>query len=117
MQDRPPIQQKSQDLPMRRIIAVDFDGTLCKSKWPSIGRPKWWWIWKAKRNKRRGAILILWTCREGSLLDAAVKWCAGHGLTFDFVNENVPAMNAFYGNDSRKIGAHEYWDDRARRAW
>jgi len=37
-------------------------------------------------------------------------------LEFDAVNANLPEMNALYGNDSRKIGADFYIDDKAVRA-
>lgn len=96
-----------------RIIAVDFDGTLCESAWPEIGAPKRHWIDRALKERKCGSKLILWTCREGSMLDKAVEWCKQFGLEFDAVNENLPEQNALYGNDSRKIGADEYWDDKA----
>lgn len=95
------------------VIAIDFDGCLCENAWPDIGRPNIPVIEKAKREQDAGAKLILWTCREGEMLEKAVNWCAGHGLEFDAHNANLPEMNALYGNDSRKIGADEYWDDKA----
>ena len=50
------------------------------------------------------------------------KWCKEHGLEFDYINENVPENVEKWGNDSRKIFAHEYIDDKAtnpvkERAW
>lgn len=102
-------------LPARgyKIIAVDFDGTLCESAWPEIGAPKRNWIDRAIAERKRGSKLILWTCREGEKLDKAVEWCKQFGLEFDAVNENLQEQNELYGNDSRKIGADEYWDDKA----
>ena len=44
-----------------------------------------------------------------------MNWCAGHGLEFDAHNENVQELIDLYGNDCRKIGADEYWDDKAVR--
>ena len=41
-------------------------------------------------------------------------WCAGFGLYFDAVNQNVPERMAYYGSDSRKISADAYIDDRAQ---
>ena len=55
------------------------------------------------------------TLTGGDALDAAVRWCAEHGLTFDAVNENLPERIALYASDSRKVSADEYWDDRAIR--
>ena len=94
------------------IYAIDFDGTLCHIAWPDIGPPRKRMIRKAKRLKRRGHKLILWTCREGELLDRAVIWCAYHGLCFDAVNENLPERIAQYGGDCRKISADFYYDDK-----
>ena len=99
---------------MRKIIAVDFDGVLCEDQWPQIGPEKKDIIELAKYRKQAGAALILWTCRCGEQLDEAVSWCRERGLEFDAVNENLPERVAFYGSESRKISADEYWDDKAR---
>ena len=96
-----------------KIIAVDFDGCLCENKWPEIGKPNEAIIRQLLAEREWGAKLILWTCREGKMLAEAVEWCRRFGLEFDAVNANLPEMNAMYGNDSRKIGADEYWDDKA----
>jgi hypothetical protein len=64
-------------------------------------------------EQRNGAKLILWTCRTGALLDAAVSWCKDEGLTFDAVNENLPEIIEAFGSDTRKIFANEYIDDLA----
>lgn len=98
----------------RRVIAVDFDGVLCEDQWPQIGPEKKDIIELAKYRKQTGAALILWTCRCGEQLDEAVSWCRERGLEFDAVNENLPERVAFYGSESRKISADEYWDDKAR---
>ena len=99
----------------RRIIAVDFDGGLCRNKWPEIGEPNTRAIEKLIRRKREGDRIILWTCRIGEELDEAVDWCEEHGLTFDAVNDNLKSQKEQFNNNPRKIFAHEYWDDRAVR--
>lgn len=96
------------------IIAIDFDGTLCENRWPEIGPPVPEAVDAARRARDNGAKLILWTCREGALLDDAVNWCRAQGLSFDAVNENLPEIIEAYGENCRKISATEYWDDRAR---
>lgn len=96
-----------------KIIAVDFDGTLCESKWPEIGRANQPVINTLLQRQAEGDKLILWTCRFGQLLDAAVMWSLQHGLRFDAVNANLPERVAEYGNDCRKISADEYWDDKS----
>ena len=57
-----------------KIYAVDFDGTLCENAWPNIGEPKSDVIYMLKKLRKEGSKLILWTCREGVLLDEAVMW-------------------------------------------
>lgn len=46
-----------------KIIAVDFDGTLCENNWPEIGEPKKEVITYLKGRQAAGDKLILWTCR------------------------------------------------------
>ena len=96
-----------------RTIAVDFDDTLFKTAWPEIVAPNWPVINAAKKAQREGADLILWTTREGEYLAEALEACASVGLTFAAVNDNTPYMKELWGNSPRKIGADEYWDDRA----
>jgi len=98
-----------------RIIAVDFDGCLCKNDWPNIGLANLDAIEELKAIQKRGNWIILWTCRCGEALEEAVAWCAKHQLYFDAVNENMPNIIRDFGSDTRKIYADEYWDDRAIR--
>ena len=95
------------------VIAVDFDGTLCKEKWPEIGVPNTALIQWLISRKVMGDKLILWTCRVGDMLNEAVMWCKAQGLTFDAVNENLPENVEKYGNDCRKVFADMYLDDKA----
>ena len=99
------------------VIAVDFDGTLCENAWPDIGEPNRWVIQFFKLLRSAGNKLILWTCREGQMLDDAVTWCKDHGLEFDAVNANLPERIAEYGTDPRKIGADYYCDDHNFDGW
>lgn len=98
---------------MRKAIAIDFDGCICTNAYPDIGAPNWSVINKACAEHAAGAGLILWTCREGELLRQAVDACTKWGLHFDAVNNSLPSWIAAFGNHPRKIGATEYWDDRA----
>ena len=100
---------------MRDAIAIDFDGCLCVNAYPDIGAPNWGVIAKAEERQASGAGLILWTCREGLLLQAAVQACREWGLTFDAINESLPDWIEAFGTRPRKVGATEYWDDRAVR--
>ena len=100
---------------MRKAIAIDFDGCLCTDAYPEIGEPIWPVIYRAKAEQRAGAGLILWTCREGQILRDAIAACEGWGLTFDAVNESLPDWIEEFKTRPRKVGASEYWDDRAVR--
>lgn len=97
----------------KKAIAIDFDGCLCSNKYPKIGEPHWDVINKAKEKQNEGYGLILWTCREGDLLLDAIEACRAWGLEFDTINESLPEWINAWGNCPRKIGATEYWDDRA----
>ena len=98
---------------VKKIIAVDFDGTLCENKWPEIGAANWDLIWYLQSQQdQNGAKLILWTCRAGEQLDEAVKWCELNGLRFDAINKNLPESIELFGEDTRKVFANEYIDDR-----
>lgn len=98
---------------LRKAIAIDFDGCLCTDAFPAIGEPNWPVIKRAQAEQRAGAGLILWTCREGQILQDAIAACEGWGLTFDAVNESLPDWIEAFGTQPRKVGASEYWDDKA----
>ena len=99
--------------PKAKIIAVDFDGCLCANQFPDIGAGIYETIRYLKKEQRNGARLILWTCRRGERLTAAVNWCAEQGLFFEAVNENLPDVIEDFGGDTRKIYADVYLDDKA----
>ena len=90
------------------IYAVDFDNTLAVTRFPEIVEPKRKIVAAVKMLKA-----ILWTSRAGRDLEAAVEWCHGQGLEFDAVNEPLPEQVARWGNDTRKVYADFYIDDKA----
>lgn len=94
------------------IIAIDFDGTLFETDYPTIVSPNLGVIDAAKWCKECGDKLILWTCREGAELDAAIQACREYGLEFDAVNDNLPEAKAEWENNPRKVAADDYWDDK-----
>ena len=97
-----------------KIYAVDFDQTLAFGTWPSAENPNYDLIDKLNNLQKEGNKIILWTCRTGSRLEAAVKLCSDNGLEFDAINENLPEVLAMYDNeDSRKITADYYIDDKS----
>ena len=55
------------------IIAVDFDGTIVEHRYPKIGKEIPFAIATLKKLQKERNLLILWTVREGELLDEAVN--------------------------------------------
>lgn len=102
-----------QKVKLKKAIAIDFDGCICTNKYPNIGEPNWDVINKAIEEQKNGAGLILWTCREGEPLKKALEACDNWGICFDAVNESLPEWIEVWGNTPRKVGASEYWDDKA----
>ena len=98
---------------MKRVIAVDFDGTLCENRYPKIGAPNKALIDQLIEEQKSGSLVILWTCRDRQMLKDAVRWAKEQGLIFDYVNRNVPERIRAYKGDTRKISADVYVDDRA----
>lgn len=97
----------------RKIIGVDFDGTLAVTRgtYPRIQGPIQEVIDYVKSEQAAGAYLILITMREYDELKDAVAWAKEQGLRFDAVNDNLPQMKEFFGNNPRKIFCNEYLDD------
>lgn len=72
------------------IYCVDFDGTLCESRFPDIGKPNIALINHLIKRRKQGNKIILWTCRVNERLQEAVEWCKGYGLEFDAVKRICP---------------------------
>lgn len=95
-----------------KIVAVDFDGTLVEDKYPKIGQPILAVFDVVKGLKANGVKVILWTCRDGKYLEEAVNCCRSLGLEFDAINENIEETKTLFGNDTRKVYANLYIDDK-----
>lgn len=93
------------------VIAVDFDGTIVKHKYPSIGKELPFAIKTLKLLQQKGHKLVLWTYRSGKELEEAVKFCEKRGLIFHAVNNDFEGEE-FDNTYSRKIYADVYIDDR-----
>lgn len=96
------------------VVAVDFDNTIAYTKYPKIIKPLPYAIDVLKFLMNDPyTILILWTCREKEDLQDALNWLEVHNVRFDYVNENCKELMELYGNDTRKIGADIYIDDKS----
>jgi hypothetical protein len=100
----------------KKIIAIDFDGTLSYGDYPACG----------PRNENLINLLkkllsypledrnyyILWTSRTKEPLAAAIAWLKVEGIVFDAVND-IPEALKETTSYTRKIHALYYVDDRA----
>ena len=93
-------------------IAVDFDGTIVEHRYPQIGKEIPFAIDTLKMLQQEGHWLILWSVREGKLLEEAVEWCKARGLEFYAVNSDYPEDDAPKGDRSRKLTAELFIDAR-----
>ena len=94
------------------IIAVDFDGTIVEHEYPKIGKEKIFATETLRQLINDGHRLILWTVREGEVLDEAVEWCRQRGVEFYAVNKDFPEENISKNEQfSRKIKADVWIDD------
>lgn len=94
------------------IIAVDFDGTIVKHRYPEIGEEIPFATEALKMLIRDRHRLILWTVREGKLLEEAVEWCRERGVEFYAVNRDYPEEETAHNGFSRKLKADLFIDDR-----
>jgi hypothetical protein len=95
-------------------IAVDFDGTIVEHRYPEIGKEIPFATATLRRLMDDGHRLILWSVREGQLLDDAVEWCRQRGVEFYAVNQNFEGDVPGDGNSSysRKLKVQLFIDDR-----
>lgn len=92
------------------VIAVDFDGTIVEHRYPRIGKPIPFAIETLQKLHADRHLLILWTVREGELLQEAIDYCASKGLHFYAHNANFPEENRL--DAPRKLTADIFIDDR-----
>ena len=95
------------------VIAVDFDGTIVEHKYPEIGREKPFATEVLRMLIAERHQLVLWTVREGKLLDEALEWCRERGVEFWSVNSDSSDMfkEAKSKNISCKLNADVFIDD------
>lgn len=94
-------------------IAVDFDGTLVTHEYPKIGKPIPFAIETLKKLQTDDHHqIILWSVREGELLEEAVEYCRKKGLEFYAVNSNYPEETVVEHSAPRKLTADLFIDDR-----
>lgn len=94
------------------IIAVDFDGTIVTHEYPKIGKPIPFAIETLRKLQQEDHHqIVLWSVREGRLLQEAIDYCKERGLEFYSVNSNYPEETDEH-NAPRKINADLWIDDK-----
>lgn len=93
------------------VIAVDFDGTIVEHDYPRIGRPMPFAIETLKQLQKDGHTLLLWTVRDGDLLQEAIDYLEKNGVVFYAYNKNYPEEEVTMMS-SRKLNADIFIDDR-----
>jgi hydroxymethylpyrimidine pyrophosphatase-like HAD family hydrolase len=97
----------------KRIIAVDFDGTIVKQE-DDLNCREFVLLPYAKEVVSwiyDNFYVILWTCRTGQMLQNAIDFLDRRGIRFHAVNKNASFLTF---ETSAKIFADYYVDDRAR---
>ena len=95
-------------------IAVDFDGTIVEHRYPEIGPEIPFATETLRMLIKEHHRLILWSVREGKLLQDAIDWCRERGVEFWAVNRDYPEENGTINNNhfSRKLKVDLFIDDR-----
>ena len=93
-------------------IAVDFDGTIVEHRYPKIGEEIPFATETLKILAQERHKLILWTVREGELLEEAIEWCRQRGVFFYSVNKDYPEEEKSHNGFSRKLKADLFINDR-----
>ena len=78
------------------VIAVDFDGTIVTHRYPDIGDEIPFATETLKLLIKEHHKLILWSVREGKLLQDAIDWCRERGVEFYAVNKDYPEEKVEY---------------------
>jgi hypothetical protein len=90
----------------KKIIALDFDGTLTTHEYPSIGSDVGAFPWLRRASSK--SKYILFTMRSGDELQQAIEYINNKGIELWGINEN-PEQKSW--TSSPKVYAHQYIDD------
>ncbi len=100
------------DFSRKKIIAIDFDGTIVEDNYPKIGKPKLFAFQTLKKLQEDGHRLVLWTYRSGERLMEAIDYCEENEIIFDSINSSFNGESFDINTQSRKIHADIFIDDR-----
>lgn len=91
-------------------IAVDFDGTCVKHKYPLVGEDVDGAVSVLKELVRKGHKIILYTMRNGDTLDDAISWFIDNDIELWGINRNP---EQYRWSPSSKVFANLCIDDAA----
>jgi hypothetical protein len=92
------------------IIAVDFDGTCVKHRYPMVGEDVDGAVSVLKELVRKGHKIILYAMRGGDTLDDAISWFMDNDIELWGINRNP---EQYRWSSSPKVFANLYIDDAA----
>jgi hypothetical protein len=94
------------------VISIDFDGTICELGWPQVGPMKPEADIYIRKLFEDGHDILINTCRTGKYEGMAQDFLDKEKIPYHYINSNLPSLIAVYGQDSRKISADIYIDDK-----
>ncbi|WP_336784028.1 hypothetical protein [Paenibacillus illinoisensis] len=96
-----------------QTIAIDFDGTIAYEDYPEIGGFKPHAERVLKKITDHGGKIIIWTCRTGDQAEKVKAMLVSAGIKFEAFNDNLSDGREMFPDNSRKVFADVYIDDRA----
>ena len=104
----------------RKMISVDFDGTIVEHDFPRIGKPMPYAIEVLKLLQEAGWKIILNTCREDHPTDDSKQYLTDALIYLKLNGVNIRSANENHheddfrvnGEKKRKVYAQVYVDDR-----
>lgn len=96
-----------------KTVAVDFDGTIAFERYPGIGGFKPHAVRVLLKFLEHGGRLIIWTCRTGEQAENVKRMLLDAGINYHAFNDNLEEDRDMFPDNSRKVYADAYIDDRA----
>lgn len=95
-----------------KILAIDFDGTIAEAAFPGLGKIKPGAKEYINKLFDEGYTIIIHTCRTGIFEGHAQNFLEYIGIKYHYINTNLPSQVEYFKQDSRKISADLYIDDK-----
>lgn len=97
-----------------KIVGIDFDGVLCYSNFPELGKPNYT-VYNYIMENYKDWKKVLWTSRTNGHLKEALNFCEKYfpELKFDAVNDNIDEVKVMTADNTRKLYCDVLIDDCA----